>query len=182
MIRIFLLLGMLVMGAANAQQICSLNISELLSGVVSDERFDEQIPTDLMSIKSFIALKVCAPVRWKEYIEHMPSASKREAVVLVYAAQSLKGKSYLDFGKALLELGQSSKISDELIPLYVFPNFDWNTALVENYNDPKVISILKEAERIMVDRKSDVEDVLSGKRLETLISSRLNVRSPLNSF
>lgn len=183
MIRIIILIGVMVMGSANAEQkVCSLNISKLLEEVVTNARFDEQIPLELMSIKEFFALKVCAPVRWEEYLSHLPSTSKHEAEVLIYAAQSLKGKAHLDFGEGIIALSNDSQRTTEWLSLFVFPGFDWNTELVENYGDPRVIVFLKQAKEILANHKDDIDEIISGRRLELLINSRLNKRAPLNSL
>jgi hypothetical protein len=183
MIKFILLLGLLVMESANAKpDVCSLPVSELLSEVVNDVHFDEQIPSQLMLIRSFIALKVCAPVRWQEYLKLVPKVSKQKATVLIYTAQSLKGKSYLDFGKGLIKSGNNPTAMNNWLSLFLFPGYDWNTELVENHTDPSIVSFLELSKSVLVNQHHDIDEIISGDSLKSLINSRINQRTLLNSF
>lgn len=117
----------------------------------------------------------------KEFIRvyESPAAAKAEALSLlaradvsqgqkritVYAMQRLPLKDYVDFVEKLLELKQRGKVTRFVYKTGAFPNYDWSTALAENYKDPSVAAFLKKAR---AEAASDVErtmidEMLSGK-------------------
>lgn len=181
--KIILILSILFMSSASARtKVCDLPISQLVNTTLSSPNFDEGIPTLLLNIKSFIGLKICAPTRWQEYASYIQSSSIQEAIIIIYASQSLKGNSYFEFGTKLLKGVKENRVASSLYSQFLFPGYDWNTEFVENYNDPRVVKLLEASKLVLNNRKNDINDILTGRALDALIDSRLNQRAPITTL
>lgn len=168
--------------AFSNENVCSLPIHQLLSEIRGNDHYDEQIPSQLMMIRGFVALKICAPIRFNEYLEFLPQISEEDARILIYAAQSLKGKSYLNFGEGIISLIQGERISNSTLRIFIFPGYDWNTMLVENFGDPEVVDFLNKSKFIISDKRGAIAEIITGHSLGVLIDSRLNQTVSLNNI
>lgn len=164
----------LINPAHSNDQVCALPVSDLLSEIKESNQYFPQIPSQFWVIKSFYALQICAPLRFEEYLEILEEVSEEDARILIYAAQSLKGVNYLKFGNGIVRLIEEGKVSIRLLEQFIFPGYDWNTMLVENFNDPKVVKLLNVAKGIITSEIIAIDEILTGKSLINLINYRLN--------
>lgn len=162
----------------SSDSVCDIPVSELLIETKESHQYFEQIPSQFLLIKSFYALQVCAPLRFEEYLATLPSVSEEDARILIYAAQSLKGNTYLQFGNGIVALINEGKVSSRLLEQFIFPGYDWNTMLVENFGDPKVVKLMNRAKKIIVSETVAIDEILTGESLLNLVNHRLNQALP----
>ncbi len=182
---IFILLMFGATTPANAQiEQCSVPIKKLLFDVKQNSNYDEQFPAQLLLSKAFVSLKVCAPKRFHDYLEILPTLSMQDTRILLYASQSLKGQQYLDFASALVEAVNNHRVDNSVLKSFIFPGYDWNTLLIENYNAPKVVKLLSESAKVLGDNdsKKNIQNILTGLTLESLIKSRFNQHTRLSHY
>jgi hypothetical protein len=104
---------------------------------------------DLLRSKSFLTILENP----KEYVEEIKSILKRTDVsdqqkhIAVLSVQSLPFPEAIIFWRYIIDLRLSNKISDNIARIALFPDFEWNTLLAENYQNPEVESLLLKIER-----------------------------------
>lgn len=95
----------------------------------------------------------------------------REKLIVGYAMQNLPLKEFLKFANELTDLRKQGYLNPKLYQSIVFPSYDWNTLLAENYGDADVQVFLMrlKVEKIFpesADRGIDtqyIDDLLSGR-------------------
>jgi hypothetical protein len=97
--------------------------------------------------------------------KHIP---EREKLILAYSMQNLCLNDLLDLDREALNYWKRGSISVNVFDTLVFPVYDWNTQLQQNYMNPEVRSLLLKIKGEGVfarsaGRLSYVEEVISGQ-------------------
>jgi hypothetical protein len=68
---------------------------------------------------------------------------EEEKVVIALSMQKLPLPELVRFGERVLDLLEAGRVSEVVLNHAVFPTYDWNTALVERFDDPAVQELLR---------------------------------------
>ncbi|MET1257540.1 hypothetical protein [Aliikangiella maris] len=177
MLFILFVYGLTLQAKSN---ICEFSLSEQLNKV-SAINFEENFYDVLMNDKVFLRISICAPINFKNYLDEIEKQNKTNQLILIYSLQVLTGESYSKFVKHLVNIYSSDKINIDTFERGVFPGWIWSTYLVENYKDKNVIETIDYLRKVYGSNDSKLNDILTGKSLDTLIKSRFNSISPIHS-
>ncbi len=88
--------------------------------------------------------------------------------IAAFTMQNLLLNEFLLFGKRLLIMVEGHQISSQLFRIAVFPPYEWNTKLQENFEDESVHAFLaeiKDSAAIPQDLKDYIHEVMTGNAL-----------------
>ena len=97
--------------------------------------------------------------------------SDTQKTIAALSIQNLPLPKFLLFAKKVLALREKGKISEQVFYTAVFPPYDWNTQLHENYTDKAVKELLltiKASTAIDKETKAYVDKIITGKALEDI--------------
>ncbi|NJO18454.1 MAG: hypothetical protein HC877_22780 [Thioploca sp.] len=94
-----------------------------------------------------------------------------QKTIAALSVQNLSLPKFLFFAKQVLNLREENKISAKVFSIAVFPPYDWNIKLQENYTNKTVIeflSIVKSSSTVDKETQEYVEKIITGKALEDI--------------
>jgi hypothetical protein len=71
------------------------------------------------------------------------NTTEQQKIIIGYSMQGLENIKFLLFAKAMLELLNNDLISKNIFDEIIFPVYEWNTYIPENYSDNDVNLFLK---------------------------------------
>ena len=103
-------------------------------------------------------------------------ATEDEKVIVALSMQKLPLPQLLLFDEGALRLLETGGVSEAVFEQAVFPTYDWNTALAENFADPGVQRLLQRvlaSPKVGARRKEIVKDeILTGNAQKDVIEMR----------
>lgn len=94
-----------------------------------------------------------------------------QKTIAALSVQNLPLPKFLFFAKKVLSLREENKISEEVFRIAIFPPYDWNTRLHENYTDQAVREFLitiKSSSVVGKETKEYIDQMITGKTLEEI--------------
>lgn len=105
-----------------------------------------------------------------------PEYSEQQKTIMGLSMQGLTLPKFLLFANNTLRLLESGNVSRKVFEDVVFPTYDWNTKVVENYENPEVTEFLKsvlDSKEVGNRRKEIVrEQILTGKAKSYVLDLR----------
>lgn len=100
--------------------------------------------------------------------------TETQKLMLTYTMHKLPLADYVKYLEHLLGLRKGGHISDNVFTQGLLPGNFWSTKLQENYNDKRVVALLKKAKPLVEDKEwsSYVDHILSGKAAEEVRQAR----------
>ena len=96
--------------------------------------------------------------------------SEQQNIIMVLMMQKLPLAAYLDFAENVYQMLEKGEITHDVFKWAVFPGYEWNTSLAENYKANKVRALIN---KFMTSEKVDEklkryfrEELLTGKAKE----------------
>ena len=121
-----------------------MNLREKITEI-EHEIVDLTVPLTLKSIDAFKLIQFEAKEFNIQYFEYLkdPKISLQRKMILVYALQSMPFDEYKKLLKVISDGYCDNKIEEHIAKLIIFPGFDWNTSVLENYKDKEIIRLLQ---------------------------------------
>lgn len=145
---IFAVIFFLVMSSSFAFAQQSLNSTCSDSLYDSVKKVDAEVPDfeitiSLFNSPTFIQLwgaSDCYEISAKALLVDS-NVSTRQKLIISYAMQSLKLPLLVDFYSDALKLRQRNEISQDLFMDIIFPGYNWNTKLADNFEVPSLFRL-----------------------------------------
>lgn len=104
------------------------------------------------------------------------SATEQQKIIVALSMQKLPLAAFLRFSGHALEYLEAGLISDKVFERAVFPTYDWNTLLAENYADPAVQRFLGRvlASAAVSERRKEIvrDEILTGNAKKDVLELR----------
>jgi len=105
-----------------------------------------------------------------------PEFTDQQKKIIALSMQKLDLPRFLQFANDMLRLLGSGLVSQDVFGLVVFPPYDWNTKLAENYEQPDVARFLRsvlESKQVDTNEKKYIrEEILTGKAKSYVLMTR----------
>lgn len=109
-----------------------------------------------------------------------PDFTEQQKIIVGFSMQGSNLSLFLSFAKYTLQLLESSKITQRVFECVVFPTYDWNTIIVENYDNHDIAQFLHSVlqSKDVSDRRKEIirKEVLTGKAKSYVLDMRHNGR------
>ncbi len=94
--------------------------------------------------------------------------------IAVLSMNNLPLNDFLKYCEIIIGLRKANKINNDVFLIAIFPGYDWNTKLQENYKEPKVRQLLLKIKgsELLPDKSTKtfdnkyIDEILSGKTLK----------------
>lgn len=103
---------------------------------------------------------VCEAIKSSEFTE-------QQKIIIGHTMHGSDLSTFLPFAQYMLQILESGEVSQTIFDRMVFPTYDWNTTLIENYEKQEVSQFLQsllKSEKVSDYLKNLIlEDILTGK-------------------
>lgn len=170
---IFILIPMLARDASNDTNM-KLELERISAAVV-----DLTAEAELLANKRFLQL-YHHPNR-KAVLDVLADSSvdEQRKRIAVLSMQNVPVRDYVIFLDRVAELREANRVSIQVFEIALFPGYDWNTKLEENYRNPHVVAMLKKLKisgSLDSSQIARVKNILSGRAKQDLRTFRENER------
>jgi len=180
-ILIYILLNILITSTAISANGDSINkrisFQERIQAVQNDV-VDLTSHFDLLHSESFLEIWRHPSHYRLEALDFLTDLKRTEIQreIAALSMQRLPLNDFVVFCERIVSLRKAEIISPRIFNIAIFPPFDWNTQLVENYKNPKVRRLLNIIDRAGVLSESDnttinkkyIKKILSGEAMRDL--------------
>lgn len=105
-----------------------------------------------------------------------PDFTEQQKIMIGLSMQGINLPQFLSFAKYTLRLLESGAVSQKVFEHVVFPTYDWNTKIVENYEKHDVAQFLQSVleSKEVGDRRKEIirKEVLTGKAKSYVLDKR----------
>lgn len=105
-----------------------------------------------------------------------PDFTEQQKIIIGLSMQGINLPQFLSFAKYMLRLLESGAVSQKVFEHVVFPTYDWNTKIVENYEKHDVAQFLQSVleSKEVGDRRKEIirKEVLTGKAKSYVLDMR----------